>query len=207
MYRLYGRKGTGSMAIEAVLEEAAIRYERIEIERDAAGRPPPSYLKVNPLGQVPALELPDGTTMTESAAMAIYLCDKHPHANLSPPTSSPLRAPYLRWTIFLAANVYTSDLRMTYPARYTTGDAAGVKFSAIEAMAREWQVFADALGSKTFVLGDSFSVVDIYAAMLATWNPDVRQFFRKHPNIAALYERVVARPAVGRVWKRHEVEF
>jgi glutathione S-transferase len=207
MYRLYGRKGTGSMVIEAILEEAATPYERLEIPRDAAGRPPPHYLKLNPLGQVPVLELPDGTIMTESAAMAIYLCDKHPDANLSPPIWSPLRAPFLRWMIYLAANIYTSDLRMTYPARYTTGDAAGVKSAAIDAMAREWQVFADALGSNTYTLGDTFSAVDVYAAMLATWNLDVPQFFRKYPNIKLLYDRVVARPMVSRVWQRHRVEF
>jgi glutathione S-transferase len=209
MYQLYGRENTGSMVVEAVLEETAAPYELINVERDGSGRPPQDYLRINPLGQVPSLKLPDGSIMTESAAIAIYLADKHSAAKLSPPLASALRSPFLRWMIYLAANVYMSDLRICYCGRYTTepDEAAGVKSAAVAAMAREWEVYANALGSKAFTLGDSFSVVDIYAAMLATWNLDVPAFFRNHQNVKALYDRVVARPAVARVWKRHRVEY
>lgn len=209
MYVLYGRKGTGSMVVEAVLEETAAPYELINVERDGTGRPSQDYFKINPLGQVPSFKLPDGSIMTESAAIAIYLADQHSAAKLSPPLSSPLRSPFLRWMIYLAANVYMSDLRIYYSHRYTTepDEADGVKAAAIAAMAKEWEVYANALGSKAYTLGDSFSVVDIYASMLATWNHDVPRFFRNHPNVKALYDRVVARPAVARVWQRHRVEF
>jgi glutathione S-transferase len=120
-----------------------------------------------------------------------------------------LRAEFLRWMIYLAANVYMSDLRVYYPARYTANpeDASSVKAAALGAMAREWEIYAEALGERLYTLGDAFSVVDIYAAMLATWNLDVPAFFRKHPNVKALYDRVVARPAVARVWERHQVKF
>jgi glutathione S-transferase len=209
MYQLYGRENTGSMAIEAVLEEAAAPYEIINVDRDEQGRPPADYLKINPLGQVPAFKLPDGSIMTESAAIAIYLSDKHSAARLSPPPASQLRAPFLRWMIYLATNIYMSDLRICYAHRYTTesDNAAAVKASAVDAMAHEWAIYADALGNNSFTLGETFSATDIYAAMLATWNLDVPAFFRKHPNVKALYDRVLARPAVARVWKRHKIEF
>jgi glutathione S-transferase len=209
MYQLYGRENTGSMAIEAVLEETAAPYEVINVDRDEKGRPPADYLKINPLGQVPAFKLPDGSIMTESAAIAIYLSDRHPAARLSPPPASNLRGPFLCWMIYLATNIYMSDLRICYANRYTTepDGAAAVKASAVDAMAREWAIYADALGSNSFTLGETFSATDIYAAMLATWNLDVPAFFRKHPNVKALYDRVLARPAVARVWKRHKIEF
>jgi glutathione S-transferase len=209
MYQVYGRRNTGSMAIEALLEEMATPYELISVEQDAEDRPPIGYLKINPLGQVPACKLPDGTIMTESAAIAIYLADTHAAAGFSPPPASNLRAPFLRWMIFLAANIYASDLRITYPHRYTTKleNAAEVKASAIQAKAREWEIYADALSSNRFTLGDMFSAVDIYAAMLITWNVDVAQFFRKHPNVRALYDRVVERPGVAGVWKRHGIKY
>jgi len=197
------------MVVEAVLEETAAPYELINVERDGTGRPSQDYLKINPLGQVPSFKLPDGSIMTESAAIAIYLADQHSAAKLSPPLSSPLRSPFLRWMIYLATNVYMSDLRIYYSERYTMrpDEAPGVKAAAVAAMAKEWEVYANALGSKAYTLGDSFSVVDIYASMLATWNHDVPRFFRSHPNVKALYDRVVARPAVARVWQRHQVEF
>lgn len=208
MYRLYGRRQTGSMVIEAMLEEIGAPYERVEIERDAEKRPPQSYFSINPVGQVPALILPDGMVMTESAAIAIYLADRHPQAKLSPPLDSPLRPVFLRWMIYLATTVYMSDLRIYYCGRYTAdpSGAAAVKRAAVEAMAKDWEIFARALGDGPYVLRDVFSAVDIYAAMLATWNLDVPAFFRAHPNVKALYDRVLARPAVARVWQRHELE-
>jgi glutathione S-transferase len=197
------------MVVEAALEEIGAPYEVITVRQDAAQHPLPEYFGINPLGQVPSLQLPDGSIMTESAAIAIYLCDKHPEAGLAPDPQSDLRAPFLRWMIFLATNVYMSDLRVYYPHRYTsqpeTSDA--VKAAAIDAMAREWKIYADALGAKRYTLGDRFSIVDVYAAVLATWNLDVPAFFRLHPNVRDLHDRVVARPAVARVWKRHEVSF
>jgi glutathione S-transferase len=145
--------------------------------------------------------------MTESAAIVLYLADQHGISRLAPGPASPLRPHFLRWLFFLAANIYMSDLRVYYCERYTVrpSEASGVKEAAIAAMAREWEVFASALGDKPFTLGKEFSAVDIYAAMLATWNLDVPAFFRKHPNVKSLYDRVVARPAVALVWQRHEV--
>jgi glutathione S-transferase len=209
MYELYGREGTGSMVVEAVLEECEIPYKLSKVGRDASRMPPAEYYAVSPLGQVPALKLPDGSFMTESAAIALYLTDKYSEGKLAPAPSAPMRPHFLRWLIYLAANIYMTDLRIYYCERYTTrsGDAPSVKEAAIQAMAREWDVYAAALDAKTYTLGEQFSVVDIYAAMLATWNRDVPAFFRKHPNVRALYERVVARPAVARVWKRHGVAF
>jgi glutathione S-transferase len=209
MYELYGRKGAGSMVVEAVLEECAVPYKLTEVKRNASRMPPADYLAINPLGQVPALKLPDGTIMTESAAILLYLADEHSKGKLAPAPGQPLRPHFLRWLVYLATNIYMTDLRIYYCDRYSTRaeDAANVKEAAVEAMAWEWDVYAAALKSKPYMLGEQFSAVDIYAAMLATWNIDVPAFFRKHPNIRACYERVVARPAVGRVWRLHDLEF
>ena len=209
MYELYGRKGAGSMVVEAVLEECGVTYKLIEVKRDASRMPPADFFAINPLGQVPALKLPDGSVMTESAAIVLYLADEHSESGLAPAPRGPLRPHFLRWLVYLAANIYMTDLRITYCDRYTTraADAASVKEAAMQARAREWDVYAAALAAKPYMLGEQLSAVDIYAAMLATWNLDVPAFFRKHPNVHASYERVVARPAVARVWNRHDVAF
>jgi glutathione S-transferase len=208
MYELYGRKGAGSMVVEAVLEECGVPYKLIEVKRDASRMTPADFFAINPLGQVPALKLPDGSVMTESAAIVLYLADEHSEAGLAPAPGGPLRPHFLRWLVYLAANIYMTDLRIYYCDRFSTraDDAANIKEAAIEAMAREWDVYAAALASKPYMLGEQFSAVDIYAAMLATWNVDVPAFFRKHPNIRACCERVVARPAVASVWRRHDLE-
>ncbi|HEY6072289.1 MAG TPA: glutathione S-transferase family protein, partial [Anaerolineales bacterium] len=65
--------------------------------------------------------------------------------------------------------------------------------------------FAEALGEGPYILCDSFSAADIYAAMLASWAEDVPALFARHPNIKAHYDRVTARPRIAKVWERNEV--
>lgn len=208
MYRLYGRPGSGSVVVEAVLEAAEAPYEVEVIERSQDGRVPEKLARVNPLGQVPALTLPNGTVMTESAAISLYLADKYPKADLAPAPTAAERPSYLRWLVFLATNIYMTDLRAYYPDRYTSDQNGGkcVKAAALARMAQEWDVYAAALGDKPFILGDKMCVADIYAAMLATWNLDVPTFFKKHPNVRAMYDRVTANPAIARAWGRNEME-
>jgi glutathione S-transferase len=205
MYKVYGRPGSGSVVVEAVLEEIGAEYETELVGRDAIAD---NYLKISPLGQVPALILPNGRVMTESAAITIHLADSHPEARLSPLPGAPDRSDFLRWMIFLATNIYMTDLRIYYPDRYTADQngAKCVKASAVARMSTEWDIYAAALGDKPYILGDQMCAADIYAAMLATWNLDVPAFFRRHPNVHAMYERVTARPAIAKVWKRGEME-
>jgi glutathione S-transferase len=208
MYRLYGRPGSGSVVVEALLETAGAPYEVEFIERWEHGCVPEKLARVNPLGQVPVLLLPGGEIMTESAAMALYIADKYPKTDLAPPPSSSERAAYLRWMVYLATNVYMTDLRAYYPDRYTSDQNGGkcVKSAALARMAKEWEVYAEALGNKPFILGEKMSVADIYAAMLATWNLDVSAFFKKHPNMRQTYDRVTAHPAIAKIWSRNEME-
>jgi glutathione S-transferase len=208
MYRLYARPGTGSVAIEAILETAGAPYEVEVVERSEDGRSPEKLARVNPLGQVPVLVLPDGQIMTESAAMVLYLADKYPKMDLAPPLSSSERAAYLRWVTYLATNIYMTGLCAYYPDRYTSDQNGGkcVKSAALARMAREWEVYATALGDRPFILGDKMSAADIYAAMQATWNFDVPAFFKKHPNLRQMYDRVTAHPAIAKVWGRNEME-
>jgi glutathione S-transferase len=209
MYKLYGRIGTGSTAIEALLSEANAPHRVEYVESGPDGRPPDYFYQINPMGQIPALTLPDGTIMTESAAIALHLADAFPQATLAPRPDSRDRPAYLRWMLYLAVNIYMTEIRIVYPARYTSDGqpgAEGVKRAAVNAMAKEWDIYAAALGNGPFMLGETMSAVDIYAAMLATWNSDVPQFFQRHPNIKAMYERVTARPSIAKVWAKNQME-
>lgn len=202
MYTLYTRKGAGSFVVEAVLAKAGQRYRIIEVERGADGKFPGSFMKLNPMGQVPTLVMPGKTVMTESAAIVIYLADRYSKAALAPAPRSPQRAAYLRWITFMAATIYASYLRLYYSDRFTTdaNGAAGVKAAAVTMLEREWDILARALGRGPWLLGRKFSAADIYAAMLATWNPDLAAFHRRHPNVKALCERVKARPKIAPIW-------
>ena len=206
MFKIYCRNGAGSMAPEALLAACGAEYEVIVLDRKPDGSFHDFFHKINPKAEVPTLVLPDDSVMTESAAMMIHIADQFPAAGLSPALNSPQRAQFLRWQVYLATNLYMSDLRMFYPERYTVDPAGAdaIKHKAVDMMAREFAIYADALGDKPFILGDRMSAADIYAAMLCTWAPDMTALFAVHANLARMYDAVLANPKISAVWRRNE---
>ena len=85
MYKLYWSKMSGAIAPQVLLEEVGAKYEKIVVDLDQEENQEPDFLAINPMGQIPALVLPDGTLMTESAAIILQICDRHPEAKLAPP--------------------------------------------------------------------------------------------------------------------------
>ncbi len=78
MYKLYGWKLTGSLACEAALKEVGEEYEIIPINIREGDQHSAEYGLINPTRQVPSLELPDGSVMTEGAAILLHIADSHP---------------------------------------------------------------------------------------------------------------------------------
>jgi glutathione S-transferase len=206
-FKLYGRPGSGSGACEAILGLSGLTHEIIDLERWEQGGAPADFLAVSPLGQVPALVWPDGSAMTESAAICLYLADISPDIGLAPLPGDPFRARYLRWMVYLAANNYMTALRFYYPDRHTTAadGADGVKASAIQRANVEWAVFADAIGKGPYLLSEDISAADIYAAMLISWDLDMEALFKARPALTRLYEAVASHPKIAAVWRRHDM--
>jgi len=204
MYKLYGATDSGSFAPQAVLEELGADYELITVALDEKGTRTPEFLAINPLGQIPVLVLPDGTVMTESAAMVVYLADTAPQAGLLPAAGDTGRATALRWLFLLAANVYEADLRYYYAERYAGGPAcaAEVKTAAQAHMRRTLDLVEAALDPGPFLLGERYSVVDPYLCMLGAWYPQQDELAAL-PRILRHRDAVRARPAVASIWDKH----
>ncbi len=202
MYKLFWAKSMGSMAPEVLFEEIGAAYEKIAVDIEKEENRSAEFLAVNPTGQVPALVLPDGTVMTESAAMVLHITDRHPEAKLAPPAGSPESARFQRWLVFMAAAIYPSDQRLYYSDRITT-DAAGtegIEAAARADMDRHFALVNDALDPGPYLLGETYSAADVYLWMLAKWHPEEKQLFADNPRIAGLIDLVEARPAVAKVW-------
>jgi glutathione S-transferase len=202
MYKLFWSKSAGSMTPEVLFEEIGAEYEKVSVDLEKDENKSAEFLAVNPLGQIPALVLPDGTLMTESAAMVLHICDRHPEAKLAPPAGSSESARFQRWLVYLATAIYNSDLRLYYADKMTT-DAAGtdgIEASARADMDRYFAIVNDALNPGPYLLGETYSAVDVYLWMLAKWHPDTERLFADNPRIAKLVDLVEARPAVAKVW-------
>jgi glutathione S-transferase len=203
MYKLYGRPGSGSLAVQIALEETGASYDRIWVGTEATDVA--QFRATNPTGRVPALMLPDGTVIFESAAMLIHLTLSHPQAALAPQPGTNRHAAFLQWMVFLSANVYESVLRMYYSPRYSTrgeAESDGIRDKGTADYCNHLALISQGLGP--YVLGGNFSIADIYLYMLASWYPgDKADLYRRLPKLEAHSKIVAARPAVAKVEADH----
>ena len=117
MYTLYGKKGSGSSTTEAALEIVGAPYRVIETASYEPNEAFQDLLKINPLGQIPTLVLPDGGVLSESAAILIYLGEAYPDSGLLPRDPS-ARAQAVRGMVFIAANCYAAISILDFPERW-----------------------------------------------------------------------------------------
>ena len=206
-YTLLGRPGTGSGVCEAVLALSGLPYTLKDIDKLPDGSAPDELLAINPLGQVPVLILPDGSVMTESAAIAMHIADLSLDRKLAPKVGDPDRAAYLRLMVFMAANNYMTDLRYFYSDRYSTDPehADAIKAKAVEDQARNWRVLEQAVNAHGLLVGNAPSAADIYLAMLVSWVDDQSEFAVRYPRLSAIASRVGQDPAIRSVWLRHGI--
>jgi len=92
MYTLYGGKGSGSAPVEAALELIGAQFRIVNAATWLNDPGVDELRQVNPLLQIPTLKLPDGTVMTESAAILIHLALAHPAASAQARSAYPRRS-------------------------------------------------------------------------------------------------------------------
>ncbi|MBZ9710082.1 glutathione S-transferase family protein [Mesorhizobium sp. ESP7-2] len=205
MYKLYTRPGSGGFVVEAALALIDVSFEQIDVPKSEA--PDPAFLAISPLNQVPVLTLPDGCSITESAAICILLAERHPQAGLAPAVDAPARAEFLRWMAFMSSVLYPAVLRFYYAHRYTA-DADGtkaVKQAAVAEMDRGFAVVDDALHGRDWLVGDKMSVADIYLVMLVAWHPDIDRARAAWPDIERLWARLREHPLMKTLNTAHEM--
>lgn len=200
MYRLYGSLGTGSASVEAALAEAGAGYAVIATDTKQGRHLEEAFRCINPRQQVPALELPDGSVMTESAAMLLHIADAFPAAGLAPKPGTPDRAQHDRWLIFMVVNLYEGELRHYYPDRYGD-DAASVAEKAVAYVERHYAILEQAIAGP-FLFGDRMTMADIFLWNMATWM-DPEGLASRFPKVFALMTAVRTRPRIAPIDKAH----
>ena len=207
MFKLYWAPRTGAFAPEVTLLEAGAAFEAVRVDTGKGEQQGESYRRLNPIGQIPALEMPDGSVMTESLAICLWLADAHPDAGLIPPPGDPARARLLRWLMFSLCNIYESDLRYSYAQRYTSDvdGVEGVRAAAARRMDESFAMLDAALGEGPYLLGERYSVADAYIVMLACWQPDTPALLARLLNVARLCAATRKRPAIADALGRYDM--
>jgi GST-like protein len=211
MHVLYGTQGSGSASVEAALEWAGVAYRKVDAASWKPGPGLDELPRVNPLQQIPTLLLPDGTVLTESAAILIHLGLTLPDAGLLPAEPS-ARALAIRGLVFIAANSYSAISIIDYPQRWCA-DADDDKPLQQRIIAgtrarlhRHWEIFADQFLPDTpqpFLNGEQPGALDLLAAVVSKWSGARKHLQAQRPAFHALLQRVEQQPRLAAVFERH----
>jgi GST-like protein len=197
-WRVLGCKGCGSTIVEAALALAKIPYDREEADYSTpAGRE--RLLQFNPLVQVPTVILPDGTVMTESLALVLHVDDLVPKLGLVPPVGDPLRPTALRHLVFLIAAIYPTFTYGDEPAKWV-GDAGPALKESTIAHRKKLFAYLEGIAGALHFLGERFSALDLYVAVMTRWTPG-RGWFAEHtPKLHAIAKRLDDDARLKAVW-------
>lgn len=208
MYTLYGKKGSGSAAAQTALEIIGAPYRVVETASWAPNEAFADLLKVNPLGQIPTLVLPDGSVLSESAAILIYLDSAHPGSGLLPRDSA-ARAQAIRGLVFIAANCYAAISVIDFPERWCA-DAEDddpvkqrIRSGTRARLHKHWEMFADLFPARPYLSGEALGALDILAAVVSKWSGAREHIAQQRPLFHAALLRIEAQPKVAAVFVQH----
>lgn len=193
MIRLYGTAPTRALRVIWMLNELGLEYELhpIDFAQGEALRAP--FRDLNPAAKVPVLVDGD-VVLTESAAIQLYLADKHPEAGLVPDTLEG-RGQMYRWMFFLVTEIEQPLWRI---ARHTFIYPEDQRLPQDVALARQEclamvAVLERHMEGREFMVGDRLSVADFTAAYTLDW-ANFAKMLGDAPRLRAYLERLYARP-------------
>jgi glutathione S-transferase len=202
MLALYYHPGNASLLPHMILREIGADFELCFVDQENRAQKSPEYLKLNPNGRIPVL-IDGDLVLFETAAIALHLVDKFPEAGLAPAVGTKERAEFYKWMMHLTNTPQAEYRAWFYPHEHVSDEAAApsVKQAAGERLNRMFDVISAQLGDKAWLLGDRFSAADLFLFMLIRWSRFMPRPARTIPNLNALAERVMARPAVQETFR------
>jgi len=210
MKTLFYSPSTASMAVHILLEEIGPPFELKLVDRASNEQKSAEYLKLNPNGVIPVLV--DGDlVLYESAAICLHLADTHPDRALAPALGTPQRATFYKWLMWMTNTLQATLLAYFYPERWVDdGNAEGAAQVKARAEAKIVTLLDQleaqlAASGGPWLLGEAYSVLDPYALMLCRWTRGQQRPARTWPLLGAYLPRVLARPAVARVFEKEGI--
>jgi len=187
---LYHHPFSRAAGVLWTLEEIGEPYELVYVDIRAGAQKQGDVVAMNPMGKVPVLTDGDAT-VTEVAAIALYLADRYASGRLAPSLDDPRRGTYFRWTLFAPSVIEPASMAKLNKWQYQPGQAGWGEF---EAMLRAIDA---ALAPGPFLLGEQFTIADVVFGGTLRFMTRFKML-EASPAVAAYIERLSARPALQR---------
>jgi glutathione S-transferase len=195
--KLYYGPGACSLSPHIVLLEAGLPYtlEKVDFKTKKTEKGT-DYLTINSKGSVPALQLDDGRVLTEGPAVVQYLADQKPDSGLAPRPGA-----FERYQLMEILNYITSELHKGFSPLFNPETSAEAKAAAKTVIGKKFDWLTGFLGTKTYLLGNTFTVADAYLFTVLSWTGHVGIDLNKWPALAAYHSRIAQRPKVQQALK------
>ncbi len=195
--KLYYAPGVCSLSPHIVLEEAGLKYEGVKTDiRAKTTEGGGDYKKTNPLGYVPALQLDDGTILTEGPAIVQYIADNVPEKKLAPANGTLDRYKMQSWLNFVSSELHKGFSPLFNPAMLEEA-----KQIARERLLARLDHVNKQLAGKEYLMGSEFSLPDAYLFTVLRWTVPTKIDLAPYPNLQAFMKRMEARPTVRAAMK------
>ena len=201
-YVLYGGPQTGAVAVEAALTLMGQPYEVVNAPttESLAGVAP-----ANPMNQVPALTLPDGQTLTESAAILLRIAETHPASKLAPAIDDPTRGAFLRWASFVSSAIYAHYWLKDDPGRLVPDQGLHqvVNERLEQRLLTCWSIMEKGVAPYApapYILGNDLTVLDLYVTVVSRFRPRRQRFYAVAPRLGEIVRRIDADPRLTALW-------
>jgi glutathione S-transferase len=203
MLTLYYAPGACSMAAHIVLEESGEKYTPQRVDLAKGEQKTDAYMKIHPLGRVPALRLDDGQPLSENTAILPYLGKRFGLW----PTDAAAEAKALSTIGFFASSVHPAHAHVGRPERYTADTSAypGIKDMGLKTF-HGYLKQTDAMLDGREWLSDRYSVLDPYAFVFYTWGVRRELPMGELTHYTAFKDRMLKRPAVQRVAEDEKIK-
>jgi glutathione S-transferase len=194
--KLYYAPGACSLSPHIVLNEAGLSFDKVKVDTKTKAMDGGDYKTVNPLGYVPALQLDDGTILTEGPAIVQYIADKVPDKKLAPANGTLERTKLQTWLNFI-----TSELHKGFSPLFNPSMPEEGKKIFRDRLAARFEYLDKHLAGNEYLMGKAFSVADAYLFTVSNWAARTDVDLSRFANVLAYRKRVAARPCVQAAMK------
>ena len=192
-YQIYGRSETGSDIIEYLFHELSIDYEFIEVDEKNV-KSDEKILKINPLGRVPMVKLPDGKFLIESLAIVYHFLKRENH--LLPSTETEMNE-FHQIMAFMSSSFYPIILLFYHPDHYVSDkNSEDLITKSQNILHRYLNFIEDKIGE--FVIGNELSAADFYLFTLLFWLEE-DHFLENYPKIQSFYNKMLENQTIIKV--------
>jgi glutathione S-transferase len=191
--RLYHEVRGCSLAVDIVARELEIPLDVVWVDVERKRLPDGAdYYKINPKGQVPALELPNGEYLTEGAVIMQYLADQRPESQLIAPAGTLERYRILEWMSFIASDLHKGAFMPLF-RKWTPPESRQIARQHIQG---RLQWLNDHLATRDFLTGSTFTVADAHCYTIVMWTNLHDIDVSPWPHLKAYLTRIQSRPSV-----------